>query len=42
MWRDAMHMIYIVARRYNPNLQRPPQLLIKPKQKCIKTPRNYF
>jgi hypothetical protein len=23
-------------------LQRPPQLLIKPKQKCFKTPRNNF
>jgi hypothetical protein len=41
MWRDAMPMISIVARRYNTNLQRPPQLLIKPKKKRIKTPRNY-
>jgi hypothetical protein len=38
----VMPMISIVARRYNTTLQRPPQLLIKPKQKCIKAPRNYF
>jgi hypothetical protein len=36
MWRDAMPIISIVARRCNTNLQRPPQLLIKPKQMCIK------
>jgi hypothetical protein len=37
-----MPMISILAQRYNTNLQRLPQLLIKPKQKCIKTLRNYF
>jgi hypothetical protein len=42
MWGDAMSMISVVAQRYNTNLQRPPQLLIKPKQKRIKTLRNYF
>jgi hypothetical protein len=36
MWRDAMPMISIVARRYNTNLQRPPQLLIKPKKSVLR------
>jgi hypothetical protein len=32
----------IVAQRYHRNLQRPPQLLIKPKETCIKTLKNFL
>jgi hypothetical protein len=35
-------MISIVARRYNTNLQRPPQLLIKPKKSVLRRRETIF
>jgi hypothetical protein len=40
--RRYAYDFHCIAQRYNTNWQRPPQLLIKPKQKCIKTPKNCF
>jgi hypothetical protein len=35
-------LISIVARRYNTNLQRPPQLLIKPKKSVLRRRETFF